>query len=154
MAFRIFLILATFLLFLAASSTTAETTSATTSTDPSALPSDISSLPDCGIECLSTAGKEIGCAGTDLECICSQSDAFADSFEQCLKNECTIKIFKNLRGARQQICDAVKGSSNSAALASASAVIASDTSQETGSGAERLTHMGILSAIAWGALIM
>ncbi|KAI3576707.1 hypothetical protein IWW34DRAFT_746778 [Fusarium oxysporum f. sp. albedinis] len=154
MAFRIFLILATFLLFLAASSTTAETTSATTSTDPSALPSDISSLPDCGIECLSTAGKEIGCAGTDLECICSQSDAFADSFEQCLKNECTIKIFKNLRGVRQQICDAVKGSSNSAALASASAVIASDTSQETGSGAERLTHMGILSAIAWGALIM
>ncbi|KAJ9414815.1 hypothetical protein QL093DRAFT_2449288 [Fusarium oxysporum] len=154
MAFRILLILATFLLFLAASSTTAETITATTSTDRSALPSDISSLPDCGIECLSTAGKEIGCAGTDLECICSQSDAFADSFEQCLKNECTIKIFKNLRGVRQQICDAVKGSSNSAALASASAVIASDTSQETGSGAERLTHVGILSAIAWGALIM
>ncbi|KAH7204845.1 uncharacterized protein BKA55DRAFT_657962 [Fusarium redolens] len=154
MAFRILLILATFPLFLAASSTTAETTSATTSTDPSALPSDISSLPDCGIKCLSTAGKEIGCAGTDLECMCSQSDAFADHFEQCLKNECTIKIFKNLWDVRQQICDAVKGSSNSAALASASAVIASDTSQETGSGSERLTHAGILGAIAWGALIM
>ncbi|RKL11814.1 hypothetical protein BFJ71_g295 [Fusarium oxysporum] len=61
MAFRILLILATFLLFVAASSTTAETITATTSTDRSALPSDISSLPDCGIECLSTAGKEIGC---------------------------------------------------------------------------------------------
>ncbi|KAF4949269.1 hypothetical protein FGADI_9040 [Fusarium gaditjirri] len=153
MDFRILLVLAPFLL-LAASSTTAETSRATASIDPSALPSDLSSLPECGIECLSTAGKEIGCAGTDVECMCSHSDPFADHFEQCLKNKCTIKIFKSLWDVRQEICDAAQGSSNSAALASASAVIASDMAQETESGAKHLNYAGILGAIAWGALII
>ncbi|KAF4419083.1 cfem domain-containing [Fusarium acutatum] len=154
MASRILVILATFQLVSAASSTTAVTTSATTSADSSVLASDISSLPDCGIKCISTAGKRIGCAGTDVECMCSHSDAFADHFERCLGNECTIKIFKNLWDVRQQICDAVTSSSNSAALASASAVIASDISQETRSGAESLACAGILGAITWGALVI
>ncbi|KAF5718292.1 cfem domain-containing protein [Fusarium mundagurra] len=154
MASRVLLCLATFQLVLAASSTTAQTTSATTSTDPSVLASDLSSVPDCGLKCISIAGKEIGCAGTDLECMCSHSDAFADHFERCLGNECTIKIFKNLWDVRQQICDAVKTSSNSAALASASAVIASSISQGTRSSAERLACAGILGAITWGALFV
>ncbi|KAF5656112.1 cfem domain-containing protein [Fusarium circinatum] len=154
MASRNLLILAAFRLVLAASSTTADTTSATTATDPFVLASDLSSVPDCGIKCIWTSGKKIGCAGTDLECMCSHSDAFADHFEQCLGNECTIKIFKSLWDVRQQICDAVKGSSDSAALASASAVIASDMSQETGNGAERLTRAGILGGITWGALVI
>ncbi|KAG5749692.1 hypothetical protein H9Q70_007637 [Fusarium xylarioides] len=154
MASRILFILATFRLVLAASSPTAETTSITTSADPSVLTSDLSSLPECGMKCISIAGKKIGCASTDLECMCSQSDPFADHFEQCLGDECTIKIFKSLWDVRQQICDVVKSSSNFAALASASAVIASDVSQETGSGAQHLTRAGILGAIAWGALLM
>ncbi|CVL06993.1 uncharacterized protein FMAN_16236 [Fusarium mangiferae] len=154
MAYHILLSLATFWLVLATSSSTTETTRATTSTDSSILASDVSSVPDCGIECIFTAGKKIGCAGTNLECMCSHSDAFADHFEECLKNECTSKIFKNLWDVRQQICDAVKGSSNPAALASASAVIASDLSQEKGSGAERLAYVGILGAFAWGALVI
>ncbi|KAF5564578.1 hypothetical protein FPHYL_4679 [Fusarium phyllophilum] len=127
MASRILFILTTFRLVLAASSPTAETTSITTSADPSVLASDLSSLPECGMKCISTAGKKIGCASTDLEC---------------------------LWDVRQQICDAVKSSSNFAALASASAVIASDMSQETGSGAQHLTRAGLLGAVAWGALLM
>ncbi|KAF4337923.1 cfem domain protein [Fusarium beomiforme] len=137
-----------------AASSTAETASATSSIDSSALPSTIASLPDCAIDCLSKSGKEVGCAGTDLECMCSKNDAFADHFDPCLGDECTIKIFKSLYGVRDQVCAAVNGSSDSAALASASAMIASDVPEETGSGAKRLRHTGILGAIAWGALIM
>ncbi|CVL04031.1 hypothetical protein FPRO06_11024 [Fusarium proliferatum] len=154
MASCILLILAALRLVIAASSTATETTSATTSTNPSVIASDLSSLPGCGLKCISTAGKKVGCAGTDLECMCSHSDAFADHFLKCLGNECTIKIFKNIWDVDQQICDAVKRSSNSVALASASAVIASDMSQKTESGAERLTCAGILSAITWGALLI
>ncbi|KAF5648674.1 cfem domain protein [Fusarium sp. NRRL 52700] len=148
MVYRILLILAALGLVLAASSTTTETTSATTSTDPSVLASDLSAVPECGIKCIWTSGMKIGCAGTGLECMCSHSDAFADHFQQCLGNDCTIKIFKSLWDVRQQICDAVKSSSNSAALASASAVIASDMDN----GAERLTRAGILGATTWAAL--
>ncbi|VTT59643.1 unnamed protein product [Fusarium fujikuroi] len=96
MASCILLILAALRLVIAASSTATETTSATTSTNPSVIASDLSSLPGCGLKCILTAGKKIGCAGTDLECMCLHSDAFADHFLECLGNECTIKIFKNI----------------------------------------------------------
>ncbi|KAH8892241.1 hypothetical protein GQ53DRAFT_746176 [Thozetella sp. PMI_491] len=68
------------------------TTTATTATSipASALPSLVAELPACTAGCFPTVGIEIGCATTDLKCMCSQPSVFEAHMATCMsKNKCS-----------------------------------------------------------------
>jgi hypothetical protein len=145
------------------------TTTTTTTVAASALPSLVAELPACVAECLPTVGTEIGCDKTDLECMCDQESVFLAHLNTCIvKSECskkeatskaatlpTITLGCQILTCGQagsdlgnDICIAMSGNPDSAALASASSLITMKTPEPTGNAASRKDHALVMAGLA------
>ncbi|KAJ2982833.1 hypothetical protein NUW58_g4858 [Xylaria curta] len=140
-----------FSLVVATAAATTSTATSTATIAASALPSLVSSLDDCAADCLPLVGTEVGCAPTDVECICSDVDAFRAHLGTCMKSK---KCFSTDEiDLASDICTAVSKGPDAKIFASASSVIAHKVPEATKNAAVHMEFSaGIIAAAAMGAI--
>ena len=60
------------------------TTTSSLSSSSTGLPTFVSQLPTCALDCLPTVGTEIGCAVGDFKCLCSSGGSLVAHMGTCI----------------------------------------------------------------------
>ncbi|KAI0762960.1 hypothetical protein C8Q74DRAFT_1292829 [Fomes fomentarius] len=108
----------------------------TSDTASSALPTDISGISPCILQCITTAAGAAGCSGlTDVTCFCTNTD-FQNQTLSCLQKSCTDADVKASQALQQQQCGAVSGNST----ASTASGGANSTATATGTDASTASN--------------
>lgn len=117
------------------------------------LPGLINQLPRCALPCLESGAETIGCAVSDLTCLCSNSERLVTSVGGCILTAgCSTDDISKAADIAPQICSDVNDNPNASEIASASNLIAdalSTSSTTSGNAAARTdVAMGAIGAAA------
>ncbi|KAF8484252.1 hypothetical protein JB92DRAFT_3101636 [Gautieria morchelliformis] len=111
-----------------------------------ALPTSISQVPPCVLNCTTTAATQAGCSGiTDLTCVCTSSK-FQTAALSCLQASCSASDQASATGLQSTLCASVNASAGSGSASAAASATSPASASATQSSAA--SGPGSASAVA------
>ncbi|KAF9877154.1 hypothetical protein CkaCkLH20_05420 [Colletotrichum karsti] len=134
---------------LAIANAAAQTT--TTSSLPTALPALVSNIPSCALSCLDEIKVAIGCNVGDLKCLCETDGELIAKMSICnLTSECSRDQIGQTNNVLDTMCKSVRGSADTAALASASNVMTGAVGKATATASAKPTATNAANPLGQG----